>query len=299
MTSNIRAGILLRLLSTLLFGLMAMAVRLASAEAPVGQIVFWRSAVALIPIVLYLWSRGQFPMALKTDNPSGHFTRSLLGCTAMFFSFVALSYLPLSLATALGFLSPLIVVPAAMLFLRERPGWIVSGASLAGFLGVGLILLPALEGPGADRNAIIGVAAGLICAGVTAAAMVQVKRLTATEKPGTIAFYFALFCAVAGLLTWPFGWASPSAAALTALVASGLLGGLAHIAMTEGYARAPASTLAPFEYSAIVWALLLDALVFAVLPGSLAFLGVVLIVGAAATVAFKDKLPIRRKAVAA
>ncbi len=297
-SENRSGGIVLRLVATLLFTLMALSVRLASVEAPTGQIVFWRSAVALVPIVLYLAWRGQLPGGLKTARPMGHLMRSLLGGAAMFFSFISLAHLPLVLATALGFLAPLLVVPAAILFLKERPGSVVIVASMAGFIGVLVMLWSALEGPSLDRSTLIGVGAGIAMAVVTAAAKVQIKALTATEAPGAIAFYFALVCSILGLLTWPFGWASPTGSALLALIASGLFGGLAHIAMTEALARAPASTLSPFEYTALLWAVVFDVVIFAVLPTALGLLGATLIVLAAMAVAFADRLPFSRSAEA-
>ncbi|MCK6444266.1 DMT family transporter [Elstera cyanobacteriorum] len=283
------AGIGLRLLATGLFACMSLCVRLASVEAPVGQIMFWRSAVALVPIVAYLAVQGQFPGGLRTRYPFGHVKRSLFGCVAMAFSFLSLKYLPLALATALGFLAPLLVIPTAVVFLRERPGLLVVLAALVGFAGVGLMLLPALAGPSLDMGVVIGVGAGIAMAATTAAAKIEIKRLTATEPPGTIAFYFALVCAVGGVMTAPFGWVATEGATLAWLIGAGLTGGLAHIAMTEAVARAPVSTLAPFEYTAMLWAMGFDLLVFGLLPVPLSLLGAALVVGAAALVAFGER----------
>jgi drug/metabolite transporter (DMT)-like permease len=284
------AGIALRLLATLFFALMSLSVRVASVEAPVGQIVFWRSAVAIGPIVAYLAWRGQLWHGLRTGRPLGHVRRSLYGCAAMFFSFLSIAHLPLALATALSFLAPLIVVPVAVAILGERPGWLVGGATLLGFLGVGLMLWPAMTGPNLAMGTLIGTGAGLACAAATALAKTEIKRLTASEAPATIALYFAIVCATCGLATLPLGWADVGRTALFALVASGLLGGLAHIAMTEAVARAPVSTLAPFEYTAMIWALLFDLAVFALWPEPISLLGALLIVIAAAGVAFKDRI---------
>jgi drug/metabolite transporter (DMT)-like permease len=192
---RILGGIALRLAATFLFMAMTLFVRLASTEAPVGQIVFHRSAWALVPIVLYLMWQRQFAEALATRRPGGHVRRSLYGCVAMFFSFVSLAHLPLALAAALGFLAPLLAVPVAAMALRERPGWLVWCAALAGFGGVLLMLAPAFQGPARDTATLIGVSTGLAMALTTVAAKVEIKRLTETEAPGTIAFYFALVCA--------------------------------------------------------------------------------------------------------
>ncbi|UEM05145.1 DMT family transporter [Skermanella rosea] len=290
---------MLRLAAAGLFTLMSLFVRLASFEAPVGQIVFYRSAFALVPIVAYLLWRRQFPHGLRTSRPGGHLKRSLFGCTAMFFSFVSLAHLPLALASALAFLAPLLLVPTAMVALKERPGAVVVGAALAGFLGVALMLAPAFEGPSLDSGTLIGVAAGLAMAVTTASAKVQIKVLTGTEPAGTIAFYFAVVCALAGLATFPLGWASPTGAALACLIGAGIAGGLAHIAMTEALARAPASTLAPFEYTSMIWALLFDAAIFGMLPSPLGLAGALVIVASAAVVAFADGIVPGRRAPAA
>lgn len=281
---SVTGGILLRLGATFLFALMSLSVRLAAVEAPVGQIVFWRSGVALLPILIYLWWRGDLPKGLMTRRPWGHFKRSALGAAAMFLSFLSLAHLSLALATALSFLAPLIVVPAAIVFLRERPGGIVVGATVAGFIGVLVMLAPAFVRPDAGLGTLIGVGAGVLCAVATAFAKIEIKKLTATETPAAIAFYFAVVSAAGGLATLAFGWAEPSTRGLLALIASGLLGGLAHIAMTEAIARAPASTLAPFEYTSMIWAVLFDLVVFALPPDLFGFTGALAIVAAAAVV---------------
>ena len=225
-------GVILRLSATALFAIMSLMVRLASVEAPVGQIMFHRSAWALIPILGYLILRGQFPSGLKTRRPMGHFKRSLFGATSMAFSFVSLVYLPLALATALSFFAPLLSVPIAMMALRERPGLIVMAAAALGFAGILLMLAPAFEGPSWNTGTIIGVIAGLGTAATTVVAKVQIKTLTATEPAATIAFYFAVVSMVIALATWPFGWANVSTGALGWLIGAGLTGGFAHIAMT-------------------------------------------------------------------
>lgn len=287
----------MRLVATLFFALMSLSVRVASVEAPVGQIVFWRSAVALVPILAYLAWRGQLRNGLKTERPLGHVKRSLYGCVAMFFSFLSIAHLPLAMATALSFLAPLIVVPIAVALLGERPGLIVVAATFLGFAGVGLMLWPAMTGPELALGTVIGVGAGLACAATTALAKTEIKRLTATEAPAAIAFYFAVVCAACGLATWPLGWADVGQAALMALFASGIFGGLAHITMTEAVARAPVSTLAPFEYTGMIWALLFDVAIFALWPEALGLLGALLIVVAAAGVAFADRIGARLRAM--
>lgn len=281
---NAWKGILLRLLATGLFAGMALCVKKASADAPVGQIVFWRSSIALIPILLYLIWLKAFPFALKTRHWRGHLSRSLYGCLAMFLSFISLAYLPLSLATALGFLAPLLAIPLAALVLGERPSGYLIMMVFVGFIGVLVILYPAFESPEVTQATLLGSIAGLAMAMTTAVAKVKIKQLTQTEHSGSIAFYFALTCSLLGLATAVFGWAPLEQQVLVWLIGAGLLGGAAHVVMTEAMARTSISTLAVFEYSAILWTLGLDYSFFGSLPDPVAMIGILIIIFAGVSV---------------
>jgi drug/metabolite transporter (DMT)-like permease len=292
LAGGLAAAIWLRIASTGLFACMSLCVRQASFSAPVGQIVFWRSAVALLPILAYLAFRREIAAVITKHLPV-HVRRSLYGCLAMFLSFLSLAYLPLSLATALSYLAPLIVIPYAVLMLKERPGLVVIGATALGFLGVVLMLVPAYRDPASNLGTLLGVASGIGCAIVTAMAKVEIKRLTdLKEATGAIAFYFAVISATAGLLTLPITpWASAEGQVLPWLIGAGLCGGFAHITMVEAVARAPVSTLAPIEYTAMLWAIGFDLLFFALLPAPISLIGCALVVLAACVVAFMPRRP--------
>lgn len=274
---NTWKGIVLRLIATGLFAGMALCVKKASIEAPVGQIVFWRSSIALIPIALYLMYLKIFPIALKTQNWKGHLERSLYGCLAMFLSFLSLSYLPLSLAAIFGFLAPLLAIPVAAFYLGERPSFYLIGMVFLGFLGVVVTLYPSLGSSGFSQATIIGSFAGLAMAITTACAKVKIKQLTHTEHSGSIAFYFALVCSFIGGLTGFFGWASVENESIFWLIGAGFFGGAAHVVMTEAIARVSISTLAVFEYTAIVWAIGLDYSFFGDIPDPISVFGLFMV----------------------
>lgn len=275
-------GIGLRLLAAFLVTAMSAMVAVATREVGLGQIVFWRSAVALIPICAYMALCREFPSAIATRRPGLHLTRSLFGALSMALSFVSLAYLPVANAQALGYLAPVLTLPLAALVLGERIGPGVWVAAALGFGGVLAMLGSALEAPG--QGALIGVAAGLGYAVTMAFVRVHIKSITASERPSTIAFWFAAVSALAGLATWPFGWEMPSAQMLGWLIGAGLTGGLAHVAATEAVARAPVGVLAPFDFTGLVWALMFDAVLFGVMPDGLGMLGVAAITGAAVMV---------------
>lgn len=128
--------------------------------------------------------------------------------------------------------------------------------------GVLVLTLPQLVGTTIDTTRLVGYGLGLLSAVLAAGAMIQVRRLGTTESPGAIALYFVLVSALVSLFTLPTGWVAPSVGTLVMLVLAGLVGGLAHIAMTLSYRYAEASTLAQFEYLSLIWAGVLDLTVF-------------------------------------
>jgi drug/metabolite transporter (DMT)-like permease len=193
--------------------------------------------------------------------------------------------LPLALATALMFLSPLLSVPAAVLFLGERPGLRAVLAVLVGLAGTGLILLPAVDGPSLDIVVATGVAAGFIAAFFSAAVRVQIRDLTATDHPGAVAFHFTAVVIVLTLPSVALGWAPVSGQVALLLVGAGIAGGLGQVAMCEALSRGTVSRLAPLEYTGLVFAFGIDLLIFGIVPAPVALAGAGLIVAASAAVA--------------
>ncbi|MEL6596948.1 MAG: DMT family transporter [Pseudomonadota bacterium] len=282
----------LRILSGALFAAMLICVKALSGAVPLGEIVFFRSAFALIPLVIFLWIRHEFPGGLATKRPLGHLLRASFGALAMFASFAAIARLNVAEAILIAQLSPILMAVAAVILLSERLTlWRVGGLAL-GFAGVVVLVWPELGGSDADAGRLIGFAMGFLAAVLTAFALIMVRSLNRSESPGAIAFYFVIASMVGGLVTLPWGWVMPSGATLLLLVGAGLFGGLAHIAMTLAFRYAEASRLAPFEYVALLWPLLADLLIFK-LPLSTSFLLAAPLVlgGAALAAAEKTKRP--------
>ncbi|WP_386628791.1 DMT family transporter [Sulfitobacter geojensis] len=280
-------GVGLRLLAAFLMTAMSAAVHGAADVVPVGQIMFWRSALALVPICLYMIWRSEFPRALRTQRPGLHVTRSAFGAFSMAMSFLSLAYLPVANAQAIAYLAPVLVLPLAGVMLKEKLSPTVFLAVVVGFAGVVLLLWDALEMPG--DGAVIGVIAGLAYAFTMAFVRVHTKTMTLTESASTIAFYFAIVAALIGLATAPFGWVALDLPLFSWLAFAGLIGGIGHIVSNEATARAPVSTLAPFDFTGLVWALGFDLVLFSVLPGALGLLGVFAITLAALIVTVKGR----------
>lgn len=263
-------GIGLRLLSGLLFAGMLIVVKAVSEDIPLGEIVFFRSFFALIPLVIFLWIRAEFPNGLATKRPGAHFIRSSFGALALFASFAAIARLNVAEAILVAQLTPVLTAVAAVLLLGERLTiWRIAGLGL-GFLGVVVLVAPELGASGGSDR-FTGYMIGLVSAALASLALIMVRSLTKTESPGAIALYFVLASMIGAVFTLPWGWVVPDAATLLLLVGTGLFGGFAHIAMTLAYRYAEASRLAPFEYVALLWPVLADLFIFR-LPLSSAFL---------------------------
>lgn len=284
-------GIGLRVGATFFFTLMVLFIKWLADEVPVGQVVFYRSAFALIPLVLFLmWTR-EFPSGLRTKRPGSHVARCILGCIAMFASFASLKYLPLSHASIIGYMAPILAVVLAGILLKETVTPARWFGVLFGFLGKLVLILPTASSADVDMTYLKGVGLALAMAVLTAGAKIQIRSLALTENAGAIAFYFALTCTLAGLATLPAGWATPSWTQLGLLVCTGFAGGIAHILMTLSYQYSEISKLAAFEYLALIFAAIADALFFELLPEPAFYAAAACIIGATLVVALKDKAP--------
>lgn len=267
---NVSLGIWLRILSGMLFTGMLVCIKAVSDDVPVGQSVFFRSLFALLPVVIFLMLRREFPQGLATRRPLGHALRSGLGAAAMFASFAAVALLPVAEATLLAQLTPVFMALGGVLLLGERFSLYRMGGVALALAGVAVLILPGLNASAGGGQA-TGYALGALGALLTAGALLTVRRISRTESAASIAFYFIVVATLAGLATLPLGWAALTQVEFVLLVLSGLFGGAAHIAMTLALRYAEASRLAPFEYIALVWPVLADWVLFST-PVSSGFL---------------------------
>ena len=282
-------GINLRILSGLLFAGMFVSVKAVSHNVPVGQIVFFRSFFAIIPLIVFLWLRGEFPHGLATRRPGAHLLRASFGALALFGSFAAIARLNLAEAILISQLSPILLAISAAMLLSERvTKWRIGGLAF-GFAGVVVLVWPELTSPAKESGRLAGYIIGITAAILTALALIMVRSLSKTESPGAIALYFVLASMVENL-TLPWGWVAPDGSTLWYLILSGLLGGFAHIAMTLAFRYAEASRLAPFEYVALLWPILADVFIFRLsLSTSFVFAAPLILAGAAIAAVEKDK----------
>lgn len=292
-------GIALKVISTFVFTSMLVCIKAVAAEVPPGEIVFFRSFFALVPIVAMLMWQGQMPQALRTNRLWTHFSRGAVGIASMTMSFAALAWLPLPESMMIGYASPLIIVALAALILGETVRLFRWSAVGVGFVGILIILWPRLTLFGGDSGedlAFFGASLALASAVASSFAAVFIRALTRTEATGAIVFYFALNSSLLALLSLPFGWIVPSTGTAILLALAGLLGGVGQILMTAAYKYADAATVASFEYTSMLWGIAFGYFFFNEVPTSSVVIGGAIVMTAGIMIIFRERqLGLQRK----
>ncbi|MGN7874414.1 MULTISPECIES: DMT family transporter [unclassified Roseateles] len=271
---------LLMVLATLLFATMGVCVKLASAYYGAGEIVMYRGLVGTLFLFAMTRVKG---LSLKTTVPAMHFWRSLSGVIALSLWFFAISKLPLATAMTLNYMSSvwmaLFLIGGAVLMgaAKVDPRLIIT--VLLGFLGVGLVLQPAME----DQQVWHGLA-GLASGMLSAMAYLQVTSLGRAGEPEyRIVFYFSMGGVVAGALTTIAshgGWHGHTWTGAALLLAVGVLATAAQLLMTRAYGTGKPLVNASLQYLGIVFSALYGVLLFGDRLGLASWIGILLIVGA-------------------
>jgi drug/metabolite transporter (DMT)-like permease len=293
-------GISFKLISVAFFLVMQTCIKAAGSDVPAGQISFFRSTFAIVPIVIYLAYLRSLSSAFYTENLVGHFKRGLLGILSMICGFYGLTLLPLPEFIAIGYASPLMAVVFAALVLGEAVRIYRWSAVLIGMSGVIIILWPKLtllQQGGFEAGEGIGALAVLLAAVLGGLAMVQVRQLVVTEKTATIVLYFSLTGSLLSALSLPFAWEWLDWKQTTLLISCGIAGGIAQILLTESYRHAEVSTIAPFEYSSILFGIGVSYILFGDIPTVTMLVGTAIVVFAGIFIIFREhQLGLARKA---
>lgn len=260
--------------SALAFALMSAALKMAAREVPTTMLVFFRNVVALG--LLWPWVSRQRGVGLATRHLRGHLVRGISGLAAMTCFFFTLGRLRLADATLLNQSYPLFLPIIERAWLGERVPSRAWRSLALGFLGVLFILKP-----GSSVFSAVALV-GLLSAVFAAIAQVGIRQLTYTEPVVRIVFYFGLIATVGSALAVPWGWKTPSPPTFAWLVAAGALATAGQLSLTRAYVHAPAATVGPFIYTGVVFAALVDWLVWDMLPDRWLIPGALLVVAAGA-----------------
>lgn len=257
--------------SALLFAGMGVGVKIASQSLPNTLVVFFRNSMGLLALLPWLVPLGL--SGLKTQRFRDHLPRIVFGLMSMYCFFFAIGHMRLSDAVLINYSIPLFV-PLIEGWLGEPLPRGIWFPVLIGLAGIVLILKP-----GPDMFQAVGLVA-LASALLGGIAQVGVRRLTSTEPTSRIVFYFAAFATVASSAPLPWAWVTPAPSLWPVLLGTGVLATLGQLLMTKSYAYASAARVGPFMYTTVVFAGLLDYLVWGAAPDRSTLAGAALVVTA-------------------
>lgn len=251
------------------------------------QIMFVRSALAL-PLVVLIVVRAEGWGALRSSRPGIHVLRTLLTLGATYCFFTSLRDLSLAGATALALTAPLFVVALSVPLLGERVGPLRWGALAVGFGGAMVIVQPGAET--LQPAALLALGAALFYGTV----MLAARWIPEGESVRTVMFYLTLMPLIATSWTLLLDWPPMSGRDLALLASMAVCGTLGITLITQAFRMAPPSVVAPFDYTALVWASVAGWVFFGELPAASTVLGAGIIVAAGLFVIWREARAARR-----
>lgn len=268
MMTDHKKGILLMILASLCFALMASAVKYTG-DLPTMQIVFFRNFVGLIISGYIIYRNGG---SFKGRNRGGLIFRSIFGLGGVFLYFYALGEIPLSDAVVLNQMSPFFVLLLSAIFLKEPIKKFQVPAIFLAMLGVVFIIRP-------EFNAtVLPSVIALLSAFFAAAAYTTIRHLRLTDQPQIIIFYFTAFSvlvAIPFMIGGQFQWPSPGQ--FLGLLGVGLFATAAQFLMTYAYRYAQAGDLSIYSYGKTLFSTLIGAIIWLEIPDQYSLLGILFI----------------------
>lgn len=272
----------LMLLSMAGFAAMSTIVRVLSPGMDSTLMVFLRNALSLL--IVLAWSvavqRGipRFP----TQRMNAHFWRASVGVVSMEIWFYCLTIMPLTLATALSFTTPIFSTIFAMIFLREKAGIYRIGAVLAGFCGVLVILHPGGESITPQASLVLMSSAMMAVVGVL------VKTLSRTESPETIVFYMAVF-----MLPWSVfpaigHWQPVTGYQWWLLFWVAFFSTVSHLFLARAFMRAEMTILMPFDFTRLIFVGIFAYFLFGETMDAYTVVGALIIVASTIVIARRE-----------
>lgn len=263
-------GILYISLSAFFFSLMAVAVK-ATPNIPVVEKIFFRNMIGLVPILINSY---QSKTSLKPNNTKLIVLRSTFGLLGIFAYYTALSLLSLSDAVIMNKLSPFFVLVFSAIFLKEKIKNKQVYALILAVTGALFVIKPSFD------LSVIPALIGLSSAIFAGAAYTTVRKLSESDAPIVIVFYFSL---ITTLITIPVmvitkNFVIPTGTEALLLIMIGLSAVTAQIFMTSAYRYAPAGELAIYTYSNIIFSIIFSIVIWSDFPDFYSLIGAILIV---------------------
>ena len=235
------------------------------------QIVFMRYSLALPMIAAAVLSIGG-RTALRSRHVPVHALRGLFLVGGAFTFFLSLKFLPLAEATSLIFVAPIFITALSVPLLGEQVGWRRWSAVIAGFIGVLIIVRPGAEAFQPASLIVVGTAV------LYALIMISARFIRSGENVWTFMFYMVLFPALFSGLAVPLVWRTPEWEHMPLFLGIAVFGATGMTLISQAFRLAPAAIIAPFDYTALIWASLLGWLLWEEIPTVWTYAGAALII---------------------
>lgn len=287
---NLR-GILAMLLAVALFSVMDAQLKLLADSYGPLQVAFLRGVASLPFVLLPVLLRGRIAR-LRPVNLRLHLLRGVLAVVMLASFIYAVRESSLATTYSIFMFAPLLVAAISVPLLGER----VAGAQwLAIAAGLGGVLL--MTAPGGDGAWVsLGALAALVAVVSYALSAVSIRLLSRTDTTESMVLWFSVLLSLgAGLLAIP-GWVPLDAGHWPLFVGIGVTGAMGQHFITEAFRRAPAAVVAPFEYTALLWGVALDLLIWRVLPGVVTLAGGAIVIGAGLYLMSRERRGVRNVA---
>lgn len=245
------------------------------------QLLLIRSLAALA-VLLPMMGREGLAAAITVDRPKLHLLRTVLATVEVACFYFAVIYLPLADVMAFYLAAPIFVAAMSPFLLGERVGWRRWTAIVVGFVGV-LIAL----GPSASSFALPALLS--IAGSFFFSLMIVTTRALGAAPDSVLVFWQTVGALLAGLVVTPFVWVPPSGLDYALLALLGIVALGAHVCVNRSLKLAPAATVAPYQYTLIVWAILLGYLVFGDVPTPEMLIGAAIIVASGLFIFWREQ----------
>ena len=276
-SERILAGIGLVIVAVACFATLDTTAKLSTAAVPIMMAIWFRYFFQAVATTLVLLPRYGVSV-LRTEHPRYQVLRGSLLLASSTLAFLSLRYMPLAEFTSVVLIAPLVVTLFAATVLKEEVSPLRWALVAGGFLGTLVILRPG----GSIFSWAILLPLGLVV--TNAWFQVLTSRLARTEKPLTIHFYSGWVGALIAAVTLPFVWEPlPGWHWWGLLCLMGFMATVGHFLLILAYQRAPASTLTPYLYAQIAFAMLAGWIMFTQVPDLTSLVGMALIAVCGAT----------------
>lgn len=282
-SSNLR-GILSMIVAVAAFSVMDVTMkRLVETYSPM-QVTFLR-ATASLPFLLLatgLWGRWRDIVPKRIGL---HLLRGCIGVAMLWLFVYAVRFLSLADAYTIYMSAPLLITALAVPFLGERVGWRRWLAVIVGLIGVIVVLKPS----GAGFITIGGLAA-LLSAVLYAISAITIRILSRTDTGAAIIFWVLLFIALFSGAFALFEWTPLQREHGWLILGVGLSGAIGQHFITYAFRQASPAVVAPIEYTALLWGMTFDWLLWLTLPGSRMLMGAAIIVGSGLYIIYRERV---------